>query len=900
MFSLRFVVGKGKANITDATSYSSHEDSGSDSCTSENDNETDQGGEENEYSLSDGDGSVEENRAHTGPDGDSGNEDEALNNFQGGQDNTSQSSDDSGSGSSSSENDNERDQEREDNANSSDEGEGRDDENGAHREPNEDNENFEMCDPFKRLKSSVEDSFSIERQLQVNISIGEILINALALVKNHNWSHLEKEHLMKFAQSILKCGKILPDSRFLLDQYFYSKEDMQYFFFCSGCYKSLGAFPAKQTRPERIVCPIATCETVNILSDLSQATYFVTFYLPSQIEVLLSNPDIRRKLVSPSAFVNVPGDNIMRDLYDGKMYRKFANIVKDECNSGVKVLSLTLSVDSASLCSFSGQKICPCFVMINELPPVLRMGNPLLAGLWFGLVKEKMDLFLPPIIKHITKLSSQGFFLKFSPEEEWFVKVFLIACCADSVARCDIQGIHSHRGDFPCSWCLEEGEEYINCRIFRHTGPLAPPRTIRGLIEDASNAIRTQTFVNGVKYLSPLAAAPLFHPVNGFIVDQLHAKDEGTTKAFILAWLNDGQNYPHYIGRDHQKDLINAKLKKISLPKEARKNIRDLNNLAFWTGRENENFGLFLSVPVLVDILPSRFLKHWALYVQVNYILLCTEIPIDVLPIVEAIVDEFVSQVERLYYPEMMRFNMHLFRHFVDNARRWGGIYALSAYGFEAGNQKLKKLVHSANFIPNQICRGLAEENALVLLKRHCSTETTKAFESSFDRKASTSSLYDRTGKVRLLKKGKLFKATVEEEWFINRMGKECADFLQYSQLQKDGCCFGTHSGRRKVKTDNSFAMLASKEIILIRKILYHEHTSEVWIVGSKVRCEPSPYCPLSIVRFDPSLCFQYSVISIDEDIGFHEVESLSKVCVNIKLDNCHYLSPMPNLFNMY
>lgn len=65
----------------------------------------------------------------------------------------------------------------------------------------------EPQDAFKRLKSSIEEPFQESLNLTVNISVGEILTNALTLVKKHNWSHLEKEHLMMFAKSILNSGK---------------------------------------------------------------------------------------------------------------------------------------------------------------------------------------------------------------------------------------------------------------------------------------------------------------------------------------------------------------------------------------------------------------------------------------------------------------------------------------------------------------------------------------------------------------------------------------------------------------------------------------------------------------------------------------------------------------------
>ena len=192
-------------------------------------------------------------------------------------------------------------------------------------------------------------------------------------------------------------------------------------------------------RPTQIKCPNSKCNHVNQLSDLSTASYFVIFDLNSQIEVLLGDQSIRTKLVNPIEFVNEPMDGIMRDMYHGSSYRTFARYVKSNDFVNTKVVSLTVSVDSASLCHFSGQSFTPVFIMVNELPTIIRMSNLLIAGLWFGVKKAKVDLLLPPIVEHITKLS-EGFTI--NVEKVWNMKAFLIACVADSVARYEIQGVH--------------------------------------------------------------------------------------------------------------------------------------------------------------------------------------------------------------------------------------------------------------------------------------------------------------------------------------------------------------------------------------------------------------------------------------------------------------------------
>ena len=42
--------------------------------------------------------------------------------------------------------------------------------------------------------------------------------------------------------------------------------------------------------------------------------------------------------------------------------------------------------------------------MINELPPKLRFNNLILAGVWFGNVEPKMEVFLEKFVVEANKL----------------------------------------------------------------------------------------------------------------------------------------------------------------------------------------------------------------------------------------------------------------------------------------------------------------------------------------------------------------------------------------------------------------------------------------------------------------------------------------------------------------
>lgn len=175
-------------------------------------------------------------------------------------------------------------------------------------------------DPFHRLKCDVGKVINVT----VNVTLGEILTNFLRLARKHNMSHLQKENVMKFLESILHCGKELPTSRFLLDEYFFSKKDMTYHFFCSECTSFIGTVPAPNPRPEFARCLDPRCNHENNIGDLSKASYFVTLDVPSQVELILNDPNVRKHLINPAEVANSPTPNILRDIYDGSQYRMFA------------------------------------------------------------------------------------------------------------------------------------------------------------------------------------------------------------------------------------------------------------------------------------------------------------------------------------------------------------------------------------------------------------------------------------------------------------------------------------------------------------------------------------------------------------------------------------------------
>lgn len=87
-----------------------------------------------------------------------------------------------------------------------------------------------------------------------------------------------------------------------------------------------------------------------------------------------------------------------------------------------------------------------------------------------------------------------------------------------------------------------------------------------------------------------------------------------------------------------------------------------------------------------------------------------------------------------LYERQYWRFNVHLLLHLVDSVRRFGSLWAHSAFMFEHNNGRLIHYIKCAsNYVPEQICklyfRGrMVERRAEAIFSRNIAFEGAKNF----------------------------------------------------------------------------------------------------------------------------------------------------------------------------
>ncbi len=102
----------------------------------------------------------------------------------------------------------------------------------------------------------------------------------------------------------------------------------------------------------------------------------------------------------------------------------------------------------------------------------------------------------------------------------------------------------------------------------------------------------------------------------------MHAVLEGVTRWLLRTWIDShNHNQPYYIGRCVKK--LDKLLLQQQPPHELSRSPRSLEaHLKYLKASELRSWLLFYSLPLLLDILPSLYLHHFALLVCAVHILL--------------------------------------------------------------------------------------------------------------------------------------------------------------------------------------------------------------------------------------------------------------------------------------
>ncbi|KAB7500974.1 BEN domain-containing protein 5 [Armadillidium nasatum] len=218
-------------------------------------------------------------------------------------------------------------------------------------------------------------------------------------------------------------------------------------------------------------------------------------------------------------------DNIIRDIFDGEVYKELLKTGFDP----EKDLTFNFSLDGAPLSKSSTMQAWPIFITINEIDLKFRFKNIFTAGFWIS-VTYKSD--------KITKIS----------------RIFPLFCVADAPAKAKILNFTNHSGYSSCNYCEIHGIYESNAVRFPY-GNNAQLRTKKEWQKCARIAMNTNKAVKGIKGSTPLTDLQGFNIIWGAPPDYMHIILLGVMRTlFELYFTNTGN--PWYIGSPKQQNIL--------------------------------------------------------------------------------------------------------------------------------------------------------------------------------------------------------------------------------------------------------------------------------------------------------------------------------------------------------
>ncbi|KAL7290772.1 hypothetical protein TKK_0015519 [Trichogramma kaykai] len=717
----------------------------------------------------------------------------------------------------------------------------------------------------KNLKELIDNpEFNAKIDTPVDKSRGEIMLMIMKYSIQNELSISAITNLFQLINTMFK-RPILLNSRYMLDKFFNSKDEFQYNIICYQCSADLG-----NERLEKITCPI--CEAVNVKKDPQKSAYFILSDPSKQIVYLIeSNEDYFSEVTQRRT--HEPG--YMYDVYDGIKYREFYQSL--EPKERYNYVTTVFNTDGASKFKCSKQSVWPLYLMINELPKDVRTNQLVVCGLMFTLRKPDMTIFLDKLVTLINDLRIS---CKIKNEIR-LLRLYVLTCCVDAVARAPIQGIKQFNGHYGCNWCLHPGETH-GVKRYPILKEVPKPRRHEEMVDLMLEADPDDPKF-GVMYPSPLMNLPNFDLVEGFIPDYLHMALEGVAKQFTNHILLD-------LDRMDMDELDN-KMLSIAIPQQISRRSRKISDRKDWKAREWENFVLYYSPVIFSDLLSPRKMQHWLLFVESLYTILLDKITFEDLNRADENLHTFVSEIESVYEDvRLMTFNVHQLLHVCTSVGNWGPVWSNSTFSFESANHYVLKSIKCAKNVSEQVMRYVKMcHNVSVLEKHICRTAENEVMRYCND------ILRSKAQHVIVFNNILYFTPLKNENIVLNfREIEQCsaANFIssmksgkKYLKIVKDDCLYES-ALVNKSRSNNSFALLNNGLYVRLIAFEILDDLHEISYVNF-----------LKVEKVHENYSYFFNINEIDQKIETIPTSCIERICVKMNV-NGNYLVPVPNLLH--
>lgn len=537
------------------------------------------------------------------------------------------------------------------------------------------------------------------------ISLDQSVLNLMNFYVKHNVTKSALQDCLKMQLKILPTNHLLPKTIFKLFQYVKNIAPpckIIKHYYCKMCPCYIG------DDTNILTCPV--CKS----SGKIKISCFFEFDIFDQIKFLFENNNLASKL-RPFKLHDV--ENIY-DIVDGSEYIK----VNSRVNRQQYDLTLILNTDGLSLVKSANSHCWPIMFQIAELPQNIRESCVVIAGLWYDeYCKPPMNIFLRPLCLKLRQCMDNGVdWIDPYSKKSINSKVIAPLMIADAPARAQIQNILNFNGSYGCNLCEIEtvqtqrvkDKKTIRIYPFKSDSKL---RTGKRMEQQAKKlgTLKNSNHIRGVKGYSVLSCAPCVDIGICLIPEYMHSVLLGVVKRFINIWL-DKKGPWNIVKQSAQLDDFISNIKP---PQSFNRLPRRLTDYNFYKASEFYNFLLFYSLPALRDHLPRKYLQHWMILVKAIFNLLQTCITPFHLNESERLLLLFVEQIESLYGERELTYNTHQLLHLTLSVRRWGPLWATSAFPFENFNGLIAKSVHGNKHLAQEIVNHLVIAQGLQILK---------------------------------------------------------------------------------------------------------------------------------------------------------------------------------------
>lgn len=674
----------------------------------------------------------------------------------------------------------------------------------------------------------------------------------------------------------LPNGALIPSSVFLLNKSlgpdYNSAKKIPY---CSQCQLIIDEVEGKCLKCE---------EKVSSSGAIKCGSYFISFDIGSIMKSLLQQQLILDSLDKTFKSRDSAADTL-RDIKDGLAYKNLRLQKYD--------LSCCVNTDGVAIFNSSRFSIWPLLLSINELDYRLRRKHTILAGLWFGVEKPNFNLFLQPLTEQANILGREG--IKWTRNGiNVTSRILFPMFAADSVARCQIQGITQFNGEFSCPWCLMKGENYKisershkwifdpkeSAPLRNHESFLEHLKQLRDILFHGSSA--TNNF--GIKTASCLLKLPSFNIIDGFVFDYMHTVLLGVVRMLTFAWTDSkNHNKPFYIGS--KADVINNKILQCKIPNECSRHIRELKHLKYWKAHEWKNW-MLVAVTLLRGILPDCFLKHFALLVDSISILCQDSITLAEIVRSEILLKKFCLVLPDLYDRSFCSFNVHLLTHASNCVRNWGPLWGFSLFQFENYNGVLTNSFSGTREVgPQIVSRTICTQKVTSLGDAAFSNSEAKNFYNSLLEFKRFFKIAITIQNCTLLGPKKLYIFSNREKKKLNKLGYDQCDGFSYKSCIISSNLYNTNSSDTKHRV-NSIIKVSGK-LHIIFKLIHIVAIDQALLMVKQ--------CTTTDCKDSPKSC---KIINISNNVRFISCYDIEKCKFLCQYDNNGFLCIATELIN--